>query len=110
MQRIEDNLHGEEGLTAEDIELILSIFPDDLRKAVLARLSEMAGKEPAGGNYPASGRTKARSSLQGSKALEEIMNELPPEYAPALKAAVESREGVRNHGGKPEPESKGETS
>lgn len=50
LQRIEELLHEEDGLTAADVELILSALPPEYSKAVRAKLLEIADKECAAPN------------------------------------------------------------
>ena len=94
VQRIEALVTEEEGLTEEDVELILSCMPKELAVAVLTALFATGEENQAANiyNHPArkSGKTKERSGLHG-KTLELIMNILPPECAAALKAKLAAR-------------------
>jgi len=94
VQRIEGLVNEEEGLTEEDVELILSCLPKEFADAVLTALFATGEENQAASIYdhPArkSGKTKERSGLHG-KTLELIMTGLPPECAAALKAKVAAR-------------------
>jgi hypothetical protein len=90
--RIEEVVNEEEGLTADDVELILSCMPKELADAVLKIILETADEKHAAGKYDhpvqRNGKTKERSGLHG-KTLESILNSLPSEYAATLKAKLE---------------------
>jgi hypothetical protein len=91
VQRIEGLVNEEEGLTADDAELVLSVLPKEYADAVLRRILEIGDENRAAGKYDhvmqRSGKTKERSGLHG-KTLELILNDLPPECAAALRAKL----------------------
>jgi hypothetical protein len=92
VQRIEELVNEEEGLTADDAVLVLSVLPKEYADAVRRKLLDIADENRAAGKYdhiiPRRSKTKERSGLHG-KTLELIMNGLPPEYAAALRAKLE---------------------
>jgi hypothetical protein len=94
VQRIEGLVNEEEGLTADDANLVLSVLPKEYTDAVRRKLFEIDDENRAVGKYDhvmqRSGKTKKRSGLHG-KTLELIMNTLPFEYAAALKAKLAAR-------------------
>jgi len=94
VQRIEGLVNEEEGLTADDAELVLSVLPKEYADAVRRKILEIADENRAAGKYnhpvQRSGKTKERSGLHG-KTLESILNDLPPEYAAALSAKLERK-------------------
>lgn len=94
VQRIEELVNEEEGLTADDALLVLSVLPKEYADAVRRKLLEIADENRAAGKYdyiiPRKGKTKERLGLHG-KTLELIMNGLPPECAAALKAKLATR-------------------
>jgi hypothetical protein len=87
VQRIEELVDKEEGLTADDALLVLSVLPKEYADAVRRKLLEIADENRAAGKYDhiitRRGKTKERSGLHG-KALERIMSGLPPECVAAL--------------------------
>ena len=91
---IEELVDKEEGLTADDALLVLSVLPKEYADAVRRKLLEITDEKRAAGKYdhiiPRRGKTKERSGLHG-KTLEILMDGLPPEYAAALKVKVEAR-------------------
>ena len=99
VQRIEGLVNEEEGLTEEDFELILSVLPTEYADAVRKKLFEIADREFKDvddqqlAKLAGIGKPKSRSGLHG-KTLENVLNDLPPEYAAALKAKLAAR-GVR---------------
>ena len=94
IQRIEELVNKELGLTAEDALLVMSILPKEYADAVRRKLLERADENRAAGNYDhiiqRRGKTKERSGLHG-KTLERIMNGLPPESVTALKEKLAVR-------------------
>ena len=98
VQRIEAFVNEEEGLTEEDVELILSCLPKEFADAVLTALFATGEENQAARIYdhPArkSCKTKERNGLHGST-LEQIMNGLPPACAAALKAKLAARGNKR---------------
>ncbi len=94
VQRIEALVTEEEGLTADDALLVMSILPKEYADAVRRKLLEKADENRAAGKYdrimPRRGKTKERSGLHG-KTLERIMSGLPPECVAALKAKLAAR-------------------
>lgn len=94
VQRIEGLVNEEEGLTADDAKLVLSVLPKEYTDAVRRKIREIGDENRAAGEYDhpvqRSGKAKKRSGLHG-KTLEMIMNALPSEYAAALKAKVEAK-------------------
>ena len=94
VRRIEALVNEEEGLTAEDALLVLSVLPKEYADAVWRKILERAEENRATRKYdhPAqrSDKTSYRSGLHG-KTLELIMNSLPPEAAAALKAKIVAR-------------------
>ena len=94
LDHIEELVDKEEGLTAAEALLVLSVLPKEYADAVRRKLLEIADENRAAGKYdhiiPRRGKTKERSGLHG-KTLEILMDGLPPEYAAALKAKVEAR-------------------
>lgn len=94
VQRIEELVNDEEGLTAAEALLVLSVLPKEYADAVKKKLLERADGNRVDGQYDQvvrkSGKTNERRGLHG-KTLEKIMVGLPPECAAALKAKVEVR-------------------
>jgi hypothetical protein len=94
VQRIEELVDKEEGLTADDALFVLSVLPKEYADAVRRKLLERADENRAAGKYDhitqRRGKTKERSGLYG-KTLERIMNGLPPESVKALKEKLAVR-------------------
>ena len=94
VQRIEEFVNEGEGLTCDDIELILSAFPPDFAAAVRNKILETDKQGCAGqGNrqpFGEHGKSKPRSGLHG-KTLELILSALPEEYSAAVKKLLEAR-------------------
>lgn len=85
LERVESLVKEDEGLTEQDVELILSCLPQEVADAVLDGLfggdiftQEKKSKSPT------------KSGLHG-KTLEQFLKVLPPDHAAALKAKVEAR-------------------
>lgn len=93
VRRIEALVENDEGLTLEDVELILSCTPKDLADTIMKELSEFAEQEFKGvdDRHLALLCGNRRSGLYG-KTLELIMNSLPPDCATELKAKLAARE------------------
>lgn len=91
--KIEEAVREEEGLTEEDFELILSVLPTEYADAVRKKLFEIADREYDGvddqqlAKLCGIGKPKSRSGLHG-KTLENVLNDLPTEYAAALSAKL----------------------
>jgi len=94
LDRIEKLVGKEEGLTADDALLVLSVLPKEYADAVRKKLLEIADEKRAAGKYnhviPRRGKTKERSGLHG-KTLERIMSGLPPECVAALKEKLAAK-------------------
>ncbi len=94
LHRIEGILREEEGLTAEDVELILSVLPTEYSDAVRRELLKMADQERANGNIiqPARcyGKVKERSGLRGAT-LDSVLKMMPPESGEKLLAKLALR-------------------
>ena len=94
VQRIKELVDKEEGLTADDALLVLSVLPKEYADAVRRKLLEMADETRTAGKYdhiiPRRGKAEERSGLHG-KTLERIMNGLPPGCSAALKAKLAAR-------------------
>jgi hypothetical protein len=96
LQRMEELVNDNEGLTLEDVELILSVLPAELADAVLKDLSERAEREFKGvddrqlAKLAGIGKPKSPSGLHG-KTLDLVLKDLPLECAAALKAKLEAR-------------------
>ncbi len=91
---IEELVDKEEGLTADDALLVLSVLPKEYADAVRRKLLEIDDETRTAGKHdhiiPRRGKTKERSGLHG-KTLERVMNGLPPECVAALKAKLTAR-------------------
>jgi len=92
VQRIEALVNEEEGLTEEDVELILSCMPKEMADAIMKGLLEFAEQEFKGVDDRQLAKLcgNRRSGLYG-KTLELVMTGLPPECAAALKAKLATR-------------------
>jgi hypothetical protein len=94
IQRVEELVNEDEGLTEADFDLILSCLPKEVADAVLTALFATGEENHTVGKYDhfaqRSGKTKERTGLHG-KTLELIMTGLPPECTAALKAKVTAR-------------------
>jgi len=92
--KIEEAVCEEEGLTLEDVELILSVLPTEYAYRVRKKLCEMPDEEDDGldKHQPTKlrGKQKFRSGLHG-KTLEFVLNILSPECAEKLRAKVAQR-------------------
>ncbi len=97
VQRIEELVGKEEGLTADDALFVLSVLPKEYADAVRRKLLERADENRAAGKYDhiiqRRGKTKVRSGLHG-KTLKLIMTGLPPECVAALKAKLERKGNI----------------
>ena len=94
LQRIEEVVHADEGLTCEDVDLILSCLPPDIVEGVKKKLFEIGEDQMAERQYyqPYGKRdkTKRRSGLHG-KTLQSLLDIMPTkESAEALKAKVQA--------------------
>lgn len=94
VRRVESLVKEDEGLTIEDVELVLSCLPKDVADTIMKKLSEFSEQEFNGVDdrqlAKLCGKTNRRSGLYG-KTLELVMNGLPPEGAAALKAKLAAR-------------------
>jgi len=94
IQRIEGLVNEEDGLTEEDVELILSCMPKEMADAIMKELLEYTEQKVKGVDdrqlAKLCGKPNSRSGLHG-RTLELIMNGLLPECATALKAKLATR-------------------
>lgn len=101
IKRIEGVLNEEEGLTIEDIDLILSVLPTEYAKTVLNKLLEDAEREFDGVNdeqlikLAGIGKPKSPSGLYGAT-LDSVLKMMPPESAEKLlsKLAIDKSKGI----------------
>ncbi|KIE18607.1 hypothetical protein DS62_12835 [Smithella sp. SC_K08D17] len=97
LQRREELVNDNEGLTLEDVELILSCLPKDTADTIMNELSEFAKQEFKGvddrqlAKLAGIGKPKSPSGLHG-KTLELVLKDLPPECAAALMAKLKEKE------------------
>jgi hypothetical protein len=93
VKRIEGLVNEEEELTLEDFELILSVCPTEYADAARKELSERAEREFKDlddqqlAKLAGIGKPQPPSGLHG-KTLELVLDDLPPEYAAALRAKL----------------------
>jgi hypothetical protein len=96
LQRMEELVNDNEGLTLEDVELILTCMPKEVADTIMKELSEYAEQIFKGvddrqlAKLAGIGKPKSPSGLHG-KTLDLVLKDLPPECAAALKAKLAAR-------------------
>jgi hypothetical protein len=90
MRRLEEIIHEEKGLTAEDAALVLSVLPPEYAAAIRAKIIQRYREKQ--GDQAALNREKSnsQSGLLG-ETLKSILNNLPAESASALRAKIIAR-------------------
>lgn len=98
IRRIEEIVNPEEGLTYEDVELLLSCLPKDYADAVRKELCKIASNIINDSNdyhqhFAKYDKNKSRSGLHG-KVLKDILARLPDEIAIKIKTKIEERDNL----------------